>query len=82
MSILATRYRLDTKRALSLRDIDAPSGNKREAHAPVGQLNGKYARNVIVRSINYIRFGFLSNLLCSSTFYDHTTHLTLLGESE
>ena len=27
------------------------------------QLNGKYARNVIVCSINYIRFGFLSNLL-------------------
>ena len=54
------------KRALSVRDIDAPSGNKREAHVPVGQsmqLNGKYARNVIARSINYIRFGFLSNLL-------------------
>ena len=44
---------LDTKRALSVRDIDAPPGNDREEHVSVGQnmqLNGKYARNVIARS--------------------------------
>ena len=39
---------------------------------PSIQLSGKYARNVMARSINYIRFGFLSNLL----WFLHAPHKT------